>query len=447
MKTKKLSALSVMALCLVLNVVMVSCDESDDPRGLETKRALVVNSDEESPYDMALFDADAGAITLMEFDENNRMSSEDIMLSNGEMMASITFYDNGLVKSISSQTATLVFSNYNGNKVDIVIISDDDNMQLIDGLEGDVNWDQLGSTSPGARAPIQTNPSSDEESDPGLALQVSEWISDMNNNNQAVLFAVDQVVNSGVMYTEQTVKSVLGKLSGIITGGSDLAFQDKGIYLDSAKFLIELSFTSGPWTILYTMIRNYDTLEGWFTNMWLKFFEWKDMLSHDDNVELGLATLNSGHGALKVTLSWNFYADIDLHAIEPNGTRIYYNHEYSYRTGGYLDVDNRSGGAGAAENIYWENPENGVYDIAIDYFGSSILNGMSQCGMCKVTILYKGQGKVYNVYLNEDEYKNITNIDVPSGMLSAPATQPGPEVRLHFNRHKEPVTPTHQSID
>ena len=62
---------------------------------------------------------------------------------------------------------------------------------------------------------------------------------------------------------------------------------------------------------------------------------------------------NTGQtGDLKVTLLWDFYGDIDLHVMQPNGIVINFSNPQDAATGGALDVDNRQGGKGAAENIF-----------------------------------------------------------------------------------------------
>lgn len=50
-------------------------------------------------------------------------------------------------------------------------------------------------------------------------------------------------------------------------------------------------------------------------------------------------------GKLRVSLSWNTFSDLDLHAFEPNGTHIYYGNKSSYSSRGCLDIDQNAGGA------------------------------------------------------------------------------------------------------
>lgn len=118
-------------------------------------------------------------------------------------------------------------------------------------------------------------------------------------------------------------------------------------------------------------------------------------------------------GALKVTLLWNFHADIDLHVKQPNGKVIYHREKKDTSTGGYLDVDNREGGNGAAENIFWNEPPTGQYMVALNYFGKSE-SGKSETGTCTIVVFQEGSEPVaYNVNMSTlNEFKNIVLINI-----------------------------------
>ena len=118
-------------------------------------------------------------------------------------------------------------------------------------------------------------------------------------------------------------------------------------------------------------------------------------------------------GALKVTLLWNFHADIDLHVKQPNGKVIYYKEKKDTSTGGYLDVDNREGGDGAAENIFWNEPPTGQYLVALNYYGKS-QSGKAESGTCTIVVFQEGREPVaYNVNMSTlKECKNIVLINI-----------------------------------
>lgn len=118
-------------------------------------------------------------------------------------------------------------------------------------------------------------------------------------------------------------------------------------------------------------------------------------------------------GALKITLLWCFHADIDLHVKQPNGKVIYYQEKQDNSTGGFLDVDNREGGNGAAENIFWDEPPKGQYMVALNYYGKS-QSGKAEAGTCTVVVFQEGKEPVaYNVSMSTiNEFKNIVLINI-----------------------------------
>lgn len=115
-------------------------------------------------------------------------------------------------------------------------------------------------------------------------------------------------------------------------------------------------------------------------------------------------------GKLKVTLLWDFPADIDLHVIQPNGVEIAYNHRVDNSTLAHLDVDNRRGGSGAAENIFWDAPDAGAYKVFLKYYSASKPGGIRGSGTCRVVIFKEGQEpQTFEVGMNNvGEKKDIT---------------------------------------
>ncbi len=76
-----------------------------------------------------------------------------------------------------------------------------------------------------------------------------------------------------------------------------------------------------------------------------------------------------GEGGVQVTLNWSANADIDLHVIDPAGDEVYFsNHPVS--SGGDLDRDNQCSDfvLGKPENIFWENPPEGTYQVNVVYY-------------------------------------------------------------------------------
>lgn len=120
------------------------------------------------------------------------------------------------------------------------------------------------------------------------------------------------------------------------------------------------------------------------------------------------------NGELKITLLWDFLADIDLHVLQPNGKEIWYKNNRDSSTGGALDVDNRSGGRGAAENIFWQNPPQGQYKVALKYYGKSKDTGKMESGTCTVVVFQPGkQPKTYKVSMTQkDQVAQVCTVNL-----------------------------------
>lgn len=134
--------------------------------------------------------------------------------------------------------------------------------------------------------------------------------------------------------------------------------------------------------------------------------EQHDTVPDDDQDTVERADTIGHDGKLKVTLLWDFPGDVDLHAHAPGGGHIYFHNKKDRRSGGELDVDNINGGRGSAENIYWENPTPGTYNISVVYYN---VDDSHPGGPVKVVIkqMINGQERtnVYDLNLSADQEK------------------------------------------
>lgn len=103
-------------------------------------------------------------------------------------------------------------------------------------------------------------------------------------------------------------------------------------------------------------------------------------------------------GEIKITMLWDFPGDVDLHVAQPNGNELYFQNMTDAATGGRLDVDNRRGGRGSAENIYWTNPMHGQYEVSVVMYRLDPLawNG----GPVTVVVKHNNQTETFRVRLN-----------------------------------------------
>ena len=78
-------------------------------------------------------------------------------------------------------------------------------------------------------------------------------------------------------------------------------------------------------------------------------------------------------GEVEITLSWDSYADLDLHVADPNGDEVYYGSE-EVASGGTLDLDSYCGPQAYIRNehVAWSQgtPPPGLYEVRVSHWGS-----------------------------------------------------------------------------
>ena len=120
---------------------------------------------------------------------------------------------------------------------------------------------------------------------------------------------------------------------------------------------------------------------------------------HRDSIYERAQEIGGNGDYLKVTLQWHFKGDLDLHALLPDGTHVYYNNLC-----GILNVDNygRKNSRRFGENMRWNNPPpKGRYKFYVQYFSSS---NAQESGTCYVTVMKNGQQHAfYEFYMDKDK--------------------------------------------
>lgn len=138
-----------------------------------------------------------------------------------------------------------------------------------------------------------------------------------------------------------------------------------------------------------------------------------------NEIEQFRSILSTGFGDIKITLSWDTEADIDLWVTDPNNEKIWYENPQS-ASGGTLDRDDTDGYG--AENIYWPVNESpfGTYIVQIHYFGPED-GPTTNC-----TIRIKNFG-------NENVYRQALT---PDGLATIAIFEAGEQHRINFQKVK-----------
>ena len=74
-------------------------------------------------------------------------------------------------------------------------------------------------------------------------------------------------------------------------------------------------------------------------------------------------------GELRFTLTWSEYGDLDLYVVTPSGATIGY--ETPSADGGELDLDDRVGGEGSVENVFFSEADPGAYQYYVNHHDGS----------------------------------------------------------------------------
>ena len=116
-------------------------------------------------------------------------------------------------------------------------------------------------------------------------------------------------------------------------------------------------------------------------------------------------------GVIRVTLLWDFAGDIDLHVEQPGAPELsFMNMDTSDEGGGVLDVDDRQGGRGSAENAFWEHPNEGHYKVRVVYYRQD--DEAPHGGTVRVIVKVNGEVSNFNVPLTHSEQDvTVTEFD------------------------------------
>lgn len=122
---------------------------------------------------------------------------------------------------------------------------------------------------------------------------------------------------------------------------------------------------------------------------------------------------------LSVVLEWFDSSDLDINAICPCKTHIFFAQTDCYKCLGYLDCDANSNikenSNNPIERIYWDSPIDGEYHIFVSCFENRNFNPITQSYNnipYQVTINYNGRNKIYNGQINYREKQTILHDNI-----------------------------------
>lgn len=461
-----------------LSMTVVSCGDDDDvpTPTTETNPGANDNDEDTDPqtpaapvnafymtssegYDAAMIGSQSGNAYFASANENNQVTRMSALLNNGtanSTPAAVLFGENQEVRSISVGETSYVFNqNLETGKIDASVISGEAS-QIFAGV-ADIPSVQESAARAITRAAISNE------------LKENIFIA---FNNMNVMLDVVATINttitedrSSVLYDAVIhVTAVVSKVtsdvqqvtSGTVTVTETTPEQFQEIVSNVADEVGGLSELKG---------KTIDEIDQTVETVTEETVEQAEI-----NTETGEGTIVSGAGKLKVTLTWRYGADIDLHVFEAGYTgnhywdnhsrgHIYYAEKSNTFTDGYLDYDNTRGyyinpkntveidySRAAIENIYWDNLNSGDYYIYLHYYAS---HGDSWCdfvteGPCTVSVFVDGVGKSKEVTMTSAYNSTmlyIGKVTFPDGTIDFSSPEPASARQVVRMFMANPATP------
>ncbi len=417
---------------LFFSIVLISSCKSDGEDNNSQPEILFTTAPEDlGKYDVGILDKSRSLLLFADYYDNTSCVKKLDCIS-GDDLLSFSFNEEGLPESIMTYNDSIVisFGKYTETGFDAVVSYEGEiyyveNIEIPEALSRNISY--VSATRGGDKVTI-----SDNLKYVGgiVANLVSSFIQVAQGHNYA----------AALKYIEAHVRTFMPVLSEFASDFINESTEIGVFGLQTASFLETAGSAAASGTALATL----GTSLAWLSAAYGAYNVGEILGEHLAELQIQLTELlenqkgmlSSGNGALKVTLSWNFYADIDLHAYEPGGDHIYFANPVSYYSDGYLDVDNTRGGPGAIENIYWENPLAGVYEFYLDYFDGE------QSGTCTCTVTYKGKGTQYRVPMTEGSWDNFAKLLVNNNTRSVENKQRiKMEVHIKPDKNKKSTEP------
>ncbi|MDR1259042.1 MAG: hypothetical protein LBK65_07190 [Tannerellaceae bacterium] len=390
MKTKLFVSLRIIALLIVS--MLAGCEKDHHSGGGGAKEEeevledyiLIDKCDELGEWDCAVLGQE-GLAFLYKFRDNNIPDEIRIWDGNEQddekaIKTIMKFNEEGLPHSLIAGDYTFVFANFNENKFDVAILSGREELSFLKEVESNINWSEYLDELSGFVGTRAFN----------LSRSPIKWVN-------AVVGAVGCGLSAFSAPTGFGIALTVVSCSGAIVNIVDLFTDDIPTPVSVGSAVI------GHYANM-AACANLTAVPACLVGLVSNMTQVGDLAFDDarENISIAEGALISGFGEIKVTLTWDFVADVDLHVIEPSGHRIYFGDKYSL-TGGFLDFDNTV--AYGPENIYWEDAPEGTYEVYLDHYAGNT------GGNYTVFVQIGGESRIFRGYIGIDQYIFITRFN------------------------------------
>lgn len=312
-------------------------------------------------------------------DENPNIPQRlSIYDGNGEKVNLVVNFDEeGLPENIISETFTIVLGNHVDNKCKAVIITKEGESAILEDVEIDSSWEAY---KAGLQEGVVTK---------AVSRSPVKWVNAIVGATGCGLSIAGTIISAPT-----GVGAVVGwGLTSISCTSALLSIADAAGWVETPDGSATANTIIGHYANIASCasINNPVSVAACLAGLVGNVTAIADLVFEDnrDDILLGEGSLVSGNGEIKITLTWDNYADIDLHCVDPSGYHIYFGDKVS-TTGGFLDYDNTE--AYGPENIYFNPAIEGAYRVYLHYYAEN--RGVSSVNY-KVAIFNNGIGQTY----------------------------------------------------
>jgi hypothetical protein len=372
----------IFASSLIVSMLLISCNQLVNETGKQNKNdndldIFVLDISQETDWNYMVIGKD-GSSMVFNADESTGIPSLLYLKPEKDSDDGFTYFfkENGLPDKVIHNGHILYFGNFSGYKFDLAVIYPNNAIDYHYDIETDVNWDVFNDRS----------------------ISGQGRFINFNSITKSLGF-VSKAIGIGTCAAAVFFPTALTGCAAYVASEVGHVAVDKifdGYTADLSHTIIDVIGCAGNIGNVFDLITVADSCVSALAGT-------ASMLSHLDfdltsqkAPELAQANgvINGGRGDVKVTLSWNNLADVDLHIVDPYNEEIYWRHTYS-QSGGILDFDNRHGYG--PENIYWPagNAPNGVYKVYVNFYNSGTSGAFNSSSNYTVLINAFGNTKTY----------------------------------------------------
>jgi hypothetical protein len=302
----------------------------------------VVNISPESEWDYWV----VGKEEYFYIDEENSLPKSVFFHSskNGKEKEYVIFFDaQGLPRKVITDHYIFLFDNFNGNKVDLGILSPEGEIQIVREIQTDFVWP---TSSKGTQS----------------RADVIRWTG-------RIIAAIPCITSGAAAFITggAAIPLALWTCGNYFLSMANNFFDDADVENGFTEFVDRYHLAGTIYTCADPNISSCLVIfaqEG--LDSYADYIE--EMDEREELIRTVEASLGAGYGDVQVTLTWDNESDLDLHVIDPLGEEIFWLYPGS-TSGGILDYDDVDGYG--PENVYWPKSQapSGTYQVFVyDYF-------------------------------------------------------------------------------